>query len=57
MIKSWIVRQFKNEYNPMHIHSGHVSELDISKCLRIWVKLWLEKIQNEMENYFNAWIS
>ena len=25
MIKSWIVRQFKNEYNPMHIHSGHVS--------------------------------
>ena len=22
---SWIVRQFKNEYNPTHYHSGHVS--------------------------------
>ena len=22
---SWIVRQFKNEYNPTHWHSGHVS--------------------------------
>ena len=22
---SWIVRQFKNEYNPSHWHSGHVS--------------------------------
>ena len=22
---SWIVRQFKNEYNPIHWHSGHVS--------------------------------
>ena len=25
IIKSWIVRQFKNEYNPIHHHSGHVS--------------------------------
>ena len=25
MIKCWIVRQFKNEYNPVHHHSGHVS--------------------------------
>ena len=23
--KSWIVRQFKNEYNPTHWHSGHIS--------------------------------
>ena len=23
--QSWIVRQFKNEYNPTHWHSGHVS--------------------------------
>ena len=22
---SWIVRQFKNEYNPTHYHSGHIS--------------------------------
>ena len=25
LIKSWIVRQFKNEYNPVHWHSGHIS--------------------------------
>jgi hypothetical protein len=25
IIKSWIVRQFKNEYNPIHYHTGHVS--------------------------------
>jgi uncharacterized protein (TIGR02466 family) len=25
IIKSWIVRQFKNEYNPVHYHNGHVS--------------------------------
>ena len=25
IIKSWIVRQFKNEYNPIHYHSGDVS--------------------------------
>ena len=23
--KSWVVRQFKNEYNPTHWHSGHIS--------------------------------
>ena len=25
LIESWIVRQFKDEYNPIHWHSGHVS--------------------------------
>ncbi len=25
MLDSWIVRQFKNEYNPTHWHSGHIS--------------------------------
>ena len=25
LIASWIVRQFKNEYNPVHFHGGHVS--------------------------------
>jgi len=25
MIDTWIVRQFKNEYNPIHWHGGHVS--------------------------------
>ena len=25
VISSWIVRQFENEYNPIHQHSGHIS--------------------------------
>lgn len=25
IIKSWIVRQFENEYNPAHHHAGHIS--------------------------------
>ena len=25
IIESWIVRQFENEYNPVHHHSGHLS--------------------------------
>ena len=25
ILKSWIVRQFKNEYNPTHWHGGHIS--------------------------------
>jgi hypothetical protein len=25
IIDSWVVRQFENEYNPVHWHSGHIS--------------------------------
>ena len=25
VIDSWIVRQFQNEYNPIHFHGGHIS--------------------------------
>tara|TARA_Y100000590_G_scaffold317532_1_gene359218 strand:- start:84 stop:722 length:639 start_codon:yes stop_codon:yes gene_type:complete len=25
LIRSWVVRQFKNEYNPIHWHGGHIS--------------------------------
>ena len=25
LISTWVVRQFKNEYNPIHTHSGHIS--------------------------------
>ena len=25
LLDCWIVRQFRNEYNPAHIHSGHIS--------------------------------
>ena len=25
LIGSWVVRQFQNEYNPLHYHGGHIS--------------------------------
>ncbi len=25
LLNTWVVRQFKNEYNPVHWHSGHIS--------------------------------
>ena len=25
LLSSWVVRQFKNEYNPIHWHGGHIS--------------------------------
>ena len=25
LLESWIVRQFENEYNPIHYHGGHIS--------------------------------
>ena len=25
LISAWAVRQFQNEYNPLHVHSGHIS--------------------------------
>ena len=34
IIKSWIVRQFKNEYNPIHYHSGHISGVGYLKVPR-----------------------
>ena len=25
ILSTWIVRQFQNEYNPVHVHNGHIS--------------------------------
>lgn len=34
IIHSWIVRQFQNEYNPVHHHSGHISGVAYLKIPR-----------------------
>tara|TARA_B110000444_G_scaffold2767_1_gene2469 strand:+ start:227 stop:856 length:630 start_codon:yes stop_codon:yes gene_type:complete len=34
IINSWIVRQFKNEYNPVHQHGGHISGVGYLKVPR-----------------------
>jgi hypothetical protein len=34
LIKSWIVRQFAHEYNPVHHHAGHISGVGYLKVPR-----------------------
>jgi len=36
ILDSWIVRQFKNEFNPIHWHSGHVSGVGYLKVPKTW---------------------
>ena len=36
IIHSWIVRQFSNEYNPVHNHSGHISGAGWLKLPEQW---------------------
>ena len=38
MIDSWIVRQFKNEYNPVHWHGGHISGVGYLKVPKTFGK-------------------
>ena len=45
MIDSWIVRQFQNEYNPVHMHGGHVSGAGFLKVPKTFGKY----IQNEKD--------
>ena len=38
VISSWIVRQFQNEYNPIHYHGGHISGVGYLKLPRNYGK-------------------
>ena len=46
LIDSWIVRQFKDEYNPVHWHGGHVSGAGFLKL----PKTFGSHIQNKERN-------
>ena len=43
---SWVVRQFSNEYNPIHWHSGHISGAGFLKLPPTFGKTF----QNEKKN-------
>ena len=48
ILESWIVRQFENEYNPIHWHGGHISGagfLKVPETLGDW------KQKKENHNY------
>ncbi len=49
----WIVRQFENEYNPLHFHSGSVSGV----CYILLPKNFGEKSQNQKKNNPNGCIA
>ena len=46
-IQTWIVRQFENEYNPVHWHSGHISGVGYLKTPKNFGSF----IQNKEKNY------
>ena len=46
VISSWIVRQFENEYNPIHQHSGHVSGVGYLKLPKDYGKTFQSKKKN-----------
>ena len=46
LIKSWVVRQFQSEYNPLHWHGGHISGVGYLKV----PKSLGEPIQKDSKN-------
>jgi hypothetical protein len=49
ILNSWIVRQFSNEYNPLHTHSGHLSGAGWLKIPSDWGEFYNE-IKKGSEN-------
>ena len=50
MIDSWVVRQFQNEYNPVHMHGGHVSGAGFLKVPKTFGK-HIQKEKAGSKNY------
>ena len=40
LLQCWVVRKFKNEYNPIHWHTGHISGAG-------WLKLPINLVRLE----------
>ena len=49
IIDTWIVRQFENEYNPLHSHGGHISGVGYLKL----PDNYGETVQKNKEENFN----
>ena len=47
LIESWVVRQFKNEYNPIHWHGGHISGAGFLKVPKNFGKHYQDKSEKE----------
>ena len=53
LLSSWIVRQFENEYNPIHTHGGHISGVGYLKLPNDFG----ETFQGNKKNNFNGKLS
>ncbi len=47
IIRCWIVRQFQNEYNPVHLHSGHISGVGYLKVPKSFGNVSEKKLIND----------
>ena len=50
MLDSWIVRQFQNEYNPVHMHGGHVSGAGFLKVPKTFGK-YVQEEKDGVKHY------
>ena len=50
IIDTWIVRQFENEYNPLHSHGGHISGVGYLKLPDNYGKT----VQSDKKNNYNG---
>ena len=50
IIDTWIVRQFENEYNPLHSHGGHISGVGYLKLPEDYGKT----VQSDKKNNYNG---
>jgi len=50
VIDTWVVRQFKNEYNPTHWHSGHISGAGFLKVPKTFGKY----VQKKNKDYYGG---
>ena len=46
LIGTWIVRQFENEYNPLHYHGGHISGVGYLKVPKSFGKTFQKSKKN-----------
>ena len=57
IISTWVVRQFQNDYNPIHTHGGHISGvgyLKVPKNLGEYTQK-TKKNNHNGELHFNSW--
>ena len=49
LLQSWVVRQFENEYNPTHWHSGHISGAGFLKVPKNLGKYFQDKTSDHLQ--------